>query len=75
MATGKVLREGLSAGHAVECVHGSQRNFITARILQHVLENVGHGGGVCVVRPTAGVCRRHDGGGGGLMSVQVEVNI
>ena len=74
MATRKVLGKRLSAGHTVECVHGSQGNFITARILQHVLEDVGHGSGVGVIRPTARVRRRHCDEGD-MMSAQGEVNV
>ena len=46
---GEILGERLSAGHTVECVHGSQRDFIAAGILQHVLEDIGHGSGVGVI--------------------------
>ena len=49
MTTREIFGERLSARHAVECVHGSQRNLIAARILQHVLENVGHGSGIGVI--------------------------
>jgi hypothetical protein len=52
VATGEILRERLGARYTVEGVHGSQRDFVAAGILQHVLKDVGHGGGICVVRPT-----------------------
>ncbi len=62
MAAGKIFWKRLSARHTIERVHGSQGDLVSARILQDMLQDVGHGGSVCVIGPTARVCRRHGSG-------------
>lgn len=55
LGAGEVLGERLRAWHTVECVHGAQGDFVGARVLQDVLENVGHGGDIALFRGVAAV--------------------
>lgn len=55
LGAGEILGKRLRAWHTVECVHGAQGNFVGARVLQDVLQNVGHGGDIALFRGVAAV--------------------